>query len=44
MAAICDFCGEREAITSCDVCGSKVCREDKLEYGCKACNGGEKTF
>jgi len=28
--AVCDYCGERKAITSCEVCGSKVCRKDNL--------------
>ncbi|MFB6100336.1 MAG: hypothetical protein ABEK16_03610 [Candidatus Nanohalobium sp.] len=42
--AICDYCGEREAVTGCEVCGSRVCSEDKLEYGCNVCGGGEQKF
>lgn len=42
--AICDYCNEKPAVTTCEVCGSQVCDDDKLEYGCKVCNGGEATF
>ncbi|MFP4038537.1 MAG: hypothetical protein ACLFTA_02025 [Candidatus Nanohaloarchaea archaeon] len=40
----CEHCQKREAVKSCEVCGSQVCEECSLEYGCKACNKGEKTF
>ncbi|MFB6241989.1 MAG: orotate phosphoribosyltransferase [Candidatus Nanosalina sp.] len=44
MTAGCDSCGENQAVTTCDVCGSKICRECDLEYGCKACGGGKQGF
>ncbi|WP_414837893.1 B-box zinc finger protein [Candidatus Nanosalina sp. VS9-1] len=42
--SICENCGESPAVTTCEVCGSKICRQCKREYGCEACNGGERTF
>jgi hypothetical protein len=42
--AICDYCGDEGAITKCEVCGSMVCGDCKLEYGCKAFGGGEQNF
>lgn len=44
MAKMCDYCKKKEAVTSCEVCGSQVCEECKLDHGCKACNGGVQTF
>jgi len=44
MESVCDYCGKNRVVTSCEVCGSKVCREDKLDYGCRVCNGGKKSF
>ncbi|MFB6245843.1 MAG: hypothetical protein ABEJ03_05865 [Candidatus Nanohaloarchaea archaeon] len=44
MKAVCDCCQERQAELSCEVCGANVCRKDKLEKGCRVCNGGESTF
>ncbi|MFB6175270.1 MAG: orotate phosphoribosyltransferase [Candidatus Nanohalobium sp.] len=42
--APCSYCGEKEAVTSCDVCGSAVCGDCKLEYGCRVCDGGERKL
>ncbi|MFB6180526.1 MAG: B-box zinc finger protein [Candidatus Nanohalobium sp.] len=39
----CEYCGEKEAVSKCSVCGSMVCEECSLEYGCKAC-GGKQEF
>ncbi|MFB6159187.1 MAG: hypothetical protein ABEJ95_06055 [Candidatus Nanohalobium sp.] len=41
---ICEYCGERKAVTTCEVCGSQVCGQCKLPYGCKVCQGGERRF
>ncbi|MFB6144390.1 MAG: hypothetical protein ABEJ98_03710 [Candidatus Nanohaloarchaea archaeon] len=40
----CDYCGKKEAVTTCEACGSQVCEDCKLEYGCKACGGGKTRF
>ncbi|MFB6199848.1 MAG: orotate phosphoribosyltransferase [Candidatus Nanohaloarchaea archaeon] len=40
---VCEYCGEREATVSCEVCGSSICEKHKKEYGCKVC-GGENRF
>ncbi|QKQ98904.1 hypothetical protein GKQ38_05280 [Candidatus Nanohaloarchaea archaeon] len=44
MEGLCDYCQEKKAVTSCEVCGSKVCQDHKKEHGCAVCNGGERTF
>jgi len=41
---LCDYCGQKPAITTCEVCGSKVCGQHDRDYGCDVCNGGEQTF
>jgi len=41
---LCDYCDDRIASTSCDVCGALICSEDNMEYGCKVCGGGKNTF
>jgi len=43
-ATVCDYCQRRKAVTTCEVCGSNICSEDKEEYGCKVCGGGKTTF
>ena len=44
MVGLCDNCQNREAVTSCEVCGSRVCRECKLENGFKSFKVGVQTF
>lgn len=41
---LCAYCEEKTAVTTCSVCGSPVCEEHNLEYGCDACGGGMKSF
>ncbi|MBC5793004.1 MAG: hypothetical protein H8Z69_03080 [Nanohaloarchaea archaeon] len=38
----CEYCNQKMAVTNCELCGSAICAECKLENGCKVC-GGEKT-
>jgi len=42
--AICNYCGEKEATQTCEVCGSRVCGEHKREHGCDTCGGGITKF
>ncbi|WP_256727632.1 hypothetical protein [Candidatus Nanohalobium constans] len=42
--ALCDYCQEKKAVTKCEVCGSMICDEHKLEYGCKVCDGVEQKI
>jgi methionyl-tRNA synthetase len=44
METLCDYCNQKKATESCEVCGANVCSEHKLDYGCKVCDGGKKTF
>ncbi|WP_414836649.1 orotate phosphoribosyltransferase [Candidatus Nanohalococcus occultus] len=44
MDDLCGYCGQKKATESCEVCGSNVCSNCKLEYGCKVCGGGTKSF
>lgn len=44
ISGLCDYCNNREAITTCEVCGAKVCQEHKKEYGCEVCEGGKQKF
>ena len=44
MEGLCDYCQEKKAVTSCEVCGSNVCREHTRDYGCDVCNGGERSL
>jgi len=41
--AICDYCQEKPAVTTCEVCGSQVCSDDNLDYGCRVCGGGKTS-
>jgi len=41
---LCDYCQKQEATTKCNVCGSMICEEHSLEYGCKVCGGGEQKI
>lgn len=44
LSGVCDYCGQRKAVHSCEVCGSNVCGRHKKEHGCAVCGGGQKSF
>jgi len=41
---ICDYCQEKKAVESCEVCGSNICSEHKRDYGCAVCGGGRQKL
>ncbi|MFB6209329.1 MAG: hypothetical protein ABEJ56_04310 [Candidatus Nanohaloarchaea archaeon] len=43
MNQMCEYCGEREAVDTCEMCGASICAEHKKDYGCEVC-GGEYRF
>ncbi|MFB6191063.1 MAG: hypothetical protein ABEJ64_01410 [Candidatus Nanohaloarchaea archaeon] len=38
----CEYCHRRPAVTTCELCGAKICEEHDREIGCAVCKGGRR--